>query len=167
MNIDYPKEWFANSARIEGDSEIGAGIPPTHRPTQTTSPAAIKQLDTRIAFGQFVELWRRNKGWNAEELAKAADVDTEDILEIEHDPHCEPEAYAVHALAQVFGVKPSKLMELAGLAESRTPVLREEAIRFAARSESIESLTHHEREAFEAFATTLSEEHSTHDCKAK
>ncbi len=26
MKIDYPKEWFLESAIIEGDSEIGAGF---------------------------------------------------------------------------------------------------------------------------------------------
>ena len=58
-------------------------------------------------------------------------------------------------------------MELAGLTVGRTSALHEQAIRFAARSESIEALTHHEREAFEAFATTLSEEPCNHDCPAK
>lgn len=167
MKINYSKEWFAKSARIEGDSEIGAGNPPTHRTTAPLKKEPIKHLDSRIAFGQFVELWRRNQGWNAEELAEAADIDPEDILEIEHDPHSEPEPSAVYGLAKVFGIETSKLMELAGLTKSRTCELHENAIRFAARSESIEALTHQEREAFEAFATTLSEEPYQDDCQAK
>ncbi|MCF7816926.1 MAG: hypothetical protein K9M54_03490 [Kiritimatiellales bacterium] len=31
MKIDYPKEWFVHSAKIEGDVEVGAGVPPTSR----------------------------------------------------------------------------------------------------------------------------------------
>lgn len=167
MKIDYSKKWFAKSASIEGNSEVGAGIPPTHRDTHPSIPNDINHLESRIAFGQFVELWRRNKGWNPEKLAEEADIDPQDILEIEHSPNSVPEAYAVHALAKVFAIQPAKLMELAGLTVSRTSVLREEAIRFAARSESIEALTHHEREAFEAFAKTLSEEPAYDDSYAK
>ena len=48
-------------------------------------------------------------------------------------------------------------MELAGLVVQRSPQLREEAIRFAARSEPIAALSDVERQAFEAFVTALSE----------
>ena len=58
-------------------------------------------------------------------------------LEIERDPHCEPEPNAVYKLAGVFGLSPKPLLELAGLTEAKTPGLREEAVRFAARSESV------------------------------
>ena len=152
MKLEYPKEWFERSAEIEGDAEVGAGLPPTYR---TTKEDNTEVLDTRIALGQFVGLWRRNKGWDAEKLAKEAGIDTEEVLEIEHDPGCEPEPDAVYKLAGVFGVPSRKLMELAGLIQNRTPRLREEAIRFAARSESIAKLSEWERQAFEAFVSAL------------
>lgn len=151
MKLEYPKEWFERSAEIEGDAEVGAGLPPNYRTTEEKTEV----LDTRIALGQFVELWRRNQGWDAEELAVKAGIDTEEVLEIEHDPHCEPEPDAVHKLAHVFGVPSRKLMELAGLVQNRTPRLREEAIRFAARSESIAKLSELEQQAFEAFVSAL------------
>ncbi len=152
MKLEYPKEWFERSAEIEGDSEVGAGLPPTYR---TMAKEKTEVLDTRIALGQFVELWRRNQGWDAEELAEKAGIGTEEVLEIERDPRCEPEPDAVYKLAHVFGVPSRKLMELAGLVHSRTPRLREEAIRFAARSESIAKLSDVEQQAFEAFVTAL------------
>lgn len=155
MKIEYPKEWFVRSAEIEGDAEVGAGIPPTHRTTESPSYERMGAIDTRIALGQFVELWRRNKGWNAEKLAQEAGIDTEEVLEIEHDPHCDPEPSAVSKLAEVFQVPSRKLLEIAGLVQDRTPRLREEAIRFAARSESLSVLSEMEKEAFEAFVTAL------------
>jgi transcriptional regulator with XRE-family HTH domain len=157
MNIEYPKEWFERSALIEGDAEVGAGFPPS---PVTIEPHTqdITTLDTRIAFGQFVALWRRNHGWNAETLAAEAGIDTAEVLEIEHDPHCEPEPDAVFKLAGVFRVPPRKLMEIAGLVESRTPRLREQAVRFAARSEPIAALTETEKQALEAFVVALSGE---------
>ena len=155
MKIEYPKDWFARSAEIEGNAEVGAGIPPASENAEPDSSKSITPRDTRIAFGQFVSLWRRNNGWNAEQLAKEAGIDTEEVLEIERDPHSEPEPSAVNKLAIVFRVPSRKLMELAGLVKNRTPHLREEAIRFAARSESQTALSDIERQAFEAFVGAL------------
>ena len=157
MTLNYPKSWFERRIALEGDAEVGAGTPP---PVQQLRPGAasnIVPINTRIAFGTFVGLWRRNKGWDAVKLAEQAGIDPEEILEIEHDVHSQPELDAVHKLARVFGVPPKPLLELAGLIEARTPQLREEAVRFAARSESVAALNQREREAFEAFVATISE----------
>ena len=157
MKLHYPKEWFERSAEIEGDAEVGAGYPPTTEPhAQDITP-----LDTRIALGQFVALWRRNRGWNAETLAARAGIDTAEVLEIERDPYCEPEPDAIFKLAGVFQIPPRSLLEIAGLVESRTPQLREQAVRFAARSEPISALTDTEKQALEAFVKALSDETST------
>lgn len=154
MKLEYPKEWFRRSAEIEGESEIGAGLPPE---IETISEPEISPIGTRIAFGQFVSLWRRNKGWNAEQLAKEAGIDVEEVLEIEHEPQSEPEPDAVFKLANVFNVAPKALLEIAGLRQQYSPRLREKAISFAACSESMSALKPHEREAFEAFVTALAE----------
>ena len=154
MKLEYPKEWFLQSADIEGEDEIGAGIPLWNTDSATccgNHPAS------RIAFGRFVELWRRNKGWNPEKLAEEAGLDPEEILEIEHDPRSEPEPDAVFKLAHVFGVTPKKLYVVAGLIEPRTSVLRDKVVRFAARSESVSKLDDVERQALEAFVAALSE----------
>lgn len=157
MKLDYPKEWFENRIETNGQIEVGAGLPYEITPMKPAAEANISVIDTRIAFGQFVELSRRNKGWNAEKLAAVAGIDPEEVLQIEYDPHVNPEPDAVHKLAEVFGVPSRHLLELAGLVKFRTPHLREEAIRFAARSESIAALSEAERQALEAFVATLSE----------
>lgn len=154
MKLEYPKEWFLRSADIEGEAEIGAGSPPL---STNSSTVGSNHPASRIAFGRFVELWRRNKGWNPERLADEAGLDPEEILEIEHDPHSEPEPDAVFKLAQVFGVTPKGLYVVAGLIEPRSSVLRDKAVRFAARSENVSKLDEVEREALEAFVAALSE----------
>jgi transcriptional regulator with XRE-family HTH domain len=154
MQLDYPKNWFERHLARDGEAEIGAGLPPT-RPARP--PANVIPMDTRIAFGAFVGLWRRNQGWDAVKLAEAAGIDPEEVLEIEHDPHSQPEVNAVHKLAKVFGLAPRLLLELAGLIESRTPQLRREAVRFAAHSESVAALNERERDALEAFVAAISE----------
>ncbi len=158
MKLDYPKEWFERHIERDGDVEVGAGLPPAHH-TATESPGPeIKPLDTRIAFGQFVRLWRRNQGWNVEKLATEAGIEAEEVIEIERDPSCEPEPDAVYRLATLFGVPSQRLLELAGLTESRTPHLREQAIRFTAWPEPTPALSEVERQAFEVFVTALTSE---------
>lgn len=158
MKLDYPKAWFEAHIEREGTVEIGAGTLPIHSAKVPTLKPGKGDADTRIAFGQFITLWRRNKGWNAEKLADAAGIDTEEILQIEHDPTCEPEPDAVYKLAGIIGVPSRRLLELAGLVVGRSPHLREAAIRFAARSESIATLSDPERRALESFVKELSEE---------
>ena len=154
MTLNHPRDWYERRIALEGDLEVGAGIPPGSQ-RQAASEAYQKPRDTRIAFGTFVELWRRNRGWDAARLAKEAGVCTEEILEIEHNPQSEPEPNAVRRLAQVFGLAAKPLLELAGLAEPRTLSLQEAAVRFTARSESLAALNPHEREAFEAFISAI------------
>ena len=156
MKLERSKEWYARRIALEGDAEVGAGVPPGY-PARVAVGANIKLLDTRLAFGTFVELWRRNRGWDAVKLAEEAGVNPEEILEIEHSPQIDPEPNAVYRLAEVFKMPSKILMELAGLIEPRTPNLREAAVRFAARSESVTALTAHEREAFEAFVSAITE----------
>lgn len=156
MKLERPKEWYERRIALEGDVEVGAGVPATGQ-MQAASEMKIKPVDTRIAFGAFVELWRRDCGWDAVKLAKEAGIYPEEVLEIERNPQSEPEANAIYRLAKVFGLSPKPLLELAGLIEPRTPFLREAAVHFAARSESMTALNRNEREAFEAFVAAISE----------
>jgi HTH-type transcriptional regulator, competence development regulator len=132
--------------------------PTRYRGVGTVMPESsdkVAFVDTRIALGAFVSLWRRNQGWDAARLAEKAGLEPQEILEIEHDPHCEPEPDAVRKLAKVFGLPAKPLLELAGLSQPQTAALREEAVRFAARSESVAELNQHERDAFEVFVSAI------------
>lgn len=108
MKLKYSKEWYEKRIGLEGESEVGAGY--LHG-----SPESDKEkvtfVDTRIALGTFVSLWRRNQGWDAARLAEKAGIETQEILEIEHDPHCEPEPEVVRKLAKVFGLPAKPLLE--------------------------------------------------------
>lgn len=158
MKLNYTKEWYEQHIETEGDVEVGAGVPFPQRSAERAAEPRNRLLDTRIAFGQFVGLWRRNKGWNAVKLATEAGIDPVEILEIEHDPQCEPEPDAVFKLAGVFGVPTRTLLELAGLVECRSSRLRETPPRHGARSESMAALSDEEREALESVLATLNDE---------
>lgn len=165
MRMDRTKEWWLTRARREGDAVVGAGLlafdpAPDERPVRTAAVGGAEE--TRIAFGRFVNLMRRRRGYSVEELARAADLDLSELLVIEDDLHHIPEPRTVFRLAQAFDVPQQRLMQVAGLAAANDDGLREEAVRFAARSESVQKLTREESQALEAFVAVLSEREPKH-----
>lgn len=145
-------------AQLEGNHEIGAGacaFDPTFEPAGTTE----KDTDEpSIAFGRFVRLMRRNKGLTVERLAEETDIDVSELVEIEDDLRHKPELRAVYQLANYFRVPRANLMQIAGLTAAKNDNLVQEAVRFAARSESVAELTAAERAALDAFVSVLSEQ---------
>jgi HTH-type transcriptional regulator, competence development regulator len=160
MKLEVTREWCLAMANLEGDAEIGAGavaIDPTfngHALQKTTDDEA------NVAFSRFIRLMRRDRGLTVEQLAQETDVELAELVEIEEDTRHRPELRTVYQLAQFFNLPGSKLMQIAGLTASNDNRLSEEAVRFAARSESVTALTAEERAALEAFVVVLSEEDS-------
>lgn len=160
------KEWWVNRARREPNVEVAAGLvahDPVHEaPAMEADPSNkdVANEETRIAFGRFVNLMRRKRGLSMEELADEASLDPKELLVIEDDIHYVPELRTVYMLAQTFKVPQPALMQLAGLSVANDAELNREAVRFAARSESVQKLSHEENEALMAFIAVLSAHHS-------
>lgn len=160
MTLERSKKWWMARARREGDAVIGAGLLALD-PTPDEHAAGAQSVvieETRIAFGRFVNLMRRRRGLSMEQLAETAGLDASELLVIEEGAHHVPEPRTIFKLAETFEVPQKRLMQLAGLAVANDGGLREEAVRFAARSESVEKLTPEESSALEAFIAVLSEQ---------
>lgn len=160
MRFERSKDWWMTRARREGDSAVGAGLlafDPAPKERPSTAQVVVLE-ETRIAFGKFVNLMRRRRGYTMERLAEIAELDPSELLIIEDDLHYVPEPRTVFKLAQTFEVSQRRLMQLAGLAAANDAGFREEAVRFAARSESVQKLTPEETSALEAFVAILSEQ---------
>lgn len=161
MKVTRSREWWLERAAREQGETIGtATATPTTRAGVTEGAAPSRAEENRIAFGRFVALMRRSRRLTVEELAREADLDASELLIIEDDFYSVPEPRTVYRLAQFLNVPQTRLMQLAGLATARDSRLRQEAVRFAARSESIEALTAEQHAALEAFVAVLSEEPS-------
>ena len=160
MKMEISQEWCIRMAQLEGDAEIGAGRLAID-PVFDGAPAPVATSDDEgpnIAFGRFVRLMRRRRGLNLEKLAHDADVNMVDLVEIESDPHHKPEPRTVYQLANYFNVPRSSLLQVAGLTEPKDARLFDEAVRFAARSEPMTTLTPEEGAALESFVAVLSEQ---------
>lgn len=158
MKIERSKSWWLAQVDKEGDRPVGAGAlafdPAMFGHRVVTSPAAE---DTRLAFGKLINLMRRKRNLSVEQMAEEADLDASEILIIEDDVRHIPEPRTVYRLAQFLHVPQMGLMQLAGLTRAKDPGLHREAVRFAARSESVSKLTRDENAALEAFVSVLSQ----------
>jgi len=154
MKFERNEKWWLNKARQEGDSFVGAGL--LARDPMPAAEAAAPAEDLRLAFGRFVRLMRRERGLSVEKLAERAALDLNELVSIEEDLDFRPEPRTVYQLANTFDVPQQRLMQLAGLSVSRDAGFSQEAVRFAARSESTQKLSREEKAALDAFLTVLS-----------
>jgi transcriptional regulator with XRE-family HTH domain len=155
MKVGRSKEWWLEMAALEDDAEVGAGVLALESQSLTI-PERVSNA-AEIAFGRFIQLMRRKHGLSLEQLSTKVDVDLEELIGIEENSSYRPEPRTVYQLSNMFKVSNAKLLELAGLRTSTSDNLREEAVRFAARSESTERLTSIEKAALESFVAILSE----------
>lgn len=166
MKIKVTKEWCVTMASLEENSEIGAGqlameLDPRFFERHESDSQEVD--NPRVAFGQFVSALRRRMSLTIEQLSDDLDVDTDELVLIERDVDYTPEPRTIHRLAKTFNIPIQRLLQLSGLATSKDPHLYQEAVRFAARSASIERLTNEETVALESFVRFLSESPGVED----
>lgn len=77
---------------------------------------------------------------------------------IEETSQYKPDLQTVHQLANFFRVRHVNLLQVAGLTAPKDSHLIDEAVRVAARSESVATLTAEKRAALDAFVSVLSEQ---------
>jgi len=157
MKFEISKKWCIEKAQVEEGDEIGAGVIGID-PLFEGDEGRVEILDeSRIALGRFVQLKRRKEELTIEQLAERADIEISELLNIEHDASYEPEPRTVYQLAVTFKVDQSKLMVLSGLTRPKDVTFVEDALRYAARSESLEALSGEEQAALDGLIAVLSE----------
>lgn len=161
MKFVFTKEWCMRMAGLEADAEIGAGafaVDPIFDDSSVPELAQGGDDKAAYAFSRFVRLSRRNRGLSVETLAEQANVEIAELVTIEENVQYKPDLRTVYQLANFFDVPRSNLLQVAGLTIPKDTHLIDQAVRFAARSESVAALTAEERAALEAFVSVLSEQ---------
>lgn len=163
MKMNLSKEWFQQRTALDDDADVSAGTLnlnrlPANRASNVGSMHGSSEADTpNPAFGRLINLWRRKMGLRIDALADRARIDVAELIEIERNLNYVPEPRTVFQLAKTLEVPTERLLELSGNVVVRDPSLGEEAVRFAARSESVERLSKDEQRALEEFVKFLSE----------
>jgi DNA-binding XRE family transcriptional regulator len=156
--LDVPDDQsdFVSWATSVSNGSIAAGWQPRHPHSAGGLAASISADPRRQSLGKLVELSRRRMRLSVEQLAQTANVDLAELLAIEKAEEILPEPRTIYQLAQVLRMRVEPLLELAGLAVSTSGGLTESAVRFAARSEPMDSLTSEEEAALSWFVQELS-----------
>jgi HTH-type transcriptional regulator, competence development regulator len=155
MKLTLTKDWFVRRAALEADIDVAAGLSARN---PSLDEAQSGPSEARLAFGPLVQLMRRKNLMSMEKLAEEARVDLVEIVGIERDPGFRPEPRTVHQIAKVLNLPAKSLLQLSGNTVVRDDHFREEAVRFAARSGSVERLSPEERRALEEYVAFLSEQ---------
>lgn len=161
MKMNLSKEWLTQRAERDEKAEISAGMLDLNRLTLVASPhmaALHASAETpNPAFGRLINLWRRGKGLSLDVLAEKARIDIGELYEIEQNLNYVPEPRTVYQLAKTLELPSDRMLELSGNLIVRDSSLGRAAVRFAARSESVEKLSKDEQRALEEFVKFLSE----------
>lgn len=163
MKLNLSKEWLRQRAALDDKADVSAGTLdldrlPAVRPSNVMSMQAAAEAESpNPAFGRLINLWRRKKGFRIEVLADKARIDVSELIEIERNLNFVPEPRTVYQLAKTLDLPSERMLELSGNLLLRDSSLGKEAVRFAARSESVEKLSKDEQMALEEFVKFLSE----------
>jgi HTH-type transcriptional regulator, competence development regulator len=155
MKFTFDKEWLLKNADRDDNLEIAAGSFSLDQfPAAESAPG---DPGTALAFGRLINLSRRERGWTIEDLASSARIDVTEAIRIEHDPTYVPGPRTVYQLSTALRLPRERMLQLSGNVTVRDRGLGEQAVKFAARSESVEKLSRQEHLALEEFVKYLNE----------
>jgi transcriptional regulator with XRE-family HTH domain len=163
MKMNLSKEWLSQRAALDDKADVSAGtldldrLPAVHPSNVISMQTSAEAESPNPAFGRLINLWRRKKGFRIEVLADKARIDVSELIEIERNLNFVPEPRTVYQLAKTLDLPSERMLELSGNLLLRDASLGKEAVRFAARSESVEKLSKDEQMALEEFVKFLSE----------
>ncbi len=163
MKMILSKEWLNQRAALDDKADVSAGTLDLNRlaaahPSKIASmqPSAESEAPNP-GFGILINLWRRKKGLRIDVLADKARIEVAELIEIEKNLNYVPEPRTVYQLAKTLDLPSERMLELSGNLIMRDSSLGKEAVRFAAKAESVEKLSKDEQRALEEFVKFLSE----------
>lgn len=153
MNND-PK-WAARISRQDDNGSVSVGGL-AHKLGLMNSPRHHAPA-AQTALARLIELRRREKSLSAERLAAVADIDLADLIGIEQGSLSDLEPRTVENLAKALDLPIQKILQLSGLTDARDSRFEVAAVRFAARSRSIEALSKEEQKALSELVKAMHE----------
>ncbi len=124
-------------------------------PRSEGTDSAGEHSTLRYAFQEVVRSLRRQRGLSVEEMAERLEIEKAEILSMERDATHRPRPLVLYKLSQFFGIPQERLAYLAGAVTNVPTEMREQASRFAAKSDSFSKLTREEQQTLDEFVKFL------------
>jgi transcriptional regulator with XRE-family HTH domain len=121
--------------------------------TMTAADPAIGTL--LYAFHSVLHGLRRARGLTIDDLATRIDVDADELRALERGLQTRPQPRTIFKLSQFYGVSNQRMLELAGAVREVPDEVRQQASRFAAKSDSFAKLSQEERRMLDEFVKFL------------
>ena len=164
MKMLIDNDWLRQAIAVSPDTDFEAGGPVAlldsigmFLPSDMAEefPESVVQL--KYAFGVFIKMLRKRSELTVAALSVKARVAEEELRMIERDPRHKTGPRTVHQLAEYFGIDPNRMMKLSGSIISANENVRDEAVRFAARSDDVSSLSSEEKKMLNDFVKYVNE----------
>jgi transcriptional regulator with XRE-family HTH domain len=157
MKLHFSRDWLKNKISSNPDMEVEAcsalRVSPAAAPEVVMGERNVVQL--RLALGVLVRQLRLRERLSIVELACKAKIAENELRSVEHDPHYTAKPYLLFQLSNFFDVPLDKLSQMAGATHVVNRSLYNDAVRYAARSDDLDSLTDEERRDLDAFVALL------------
>lgn len=121
--------------------------------TMTAEDPDLQSVDS--VFPELARLLRRGRGLTVEELAVMLDVEPTEVRRMERLVGYKPSPRVLFKLSEFYDIPVRSLAALVGAVHDAPPIVREQASRFASRSDSFAKLTKEERHALDRLVRAL------------
>lgn len=157
MKLHFSRDWLRSKISSDPDVEVEACSAfralPSAVPEVIMAERNVVQL--RLALGVLVRQLRMRERLSIAELARKTQISEDELRSVEHDPHYTAKPYLLFQLSEFFDVPLTKLSQMAGATHAINRSLYNDAVRYAARSDDLDSLTDEERRDLDAFVALL------------
>jgi transcriptional regulator with XRE-family HTH domain len=162
MKLHFNVDWLRNQIDKDIDVDSDAGIPVrASGALRTFSEKKIKANDRApevksAVLNVLVHQLRRRNQLTIQQLADKIRVEASEIEAIESDASYMPKPRTIHVLADYMSVPPKTLLSLTSEGFQNDPNLTDAALKFAASSSDLSTLSGTERKGLNDFVKFLS-----------
>jgi transcriptional regulator with XRE-family HTH domain len=129
------------------------------RRVAVSMPPQDPEIETmRFVFRELIRKLRRQKGLTVDQLAQKLDVDRSEVIALERGTSYKPKPLLLHRVSKFFDLPEGRLAVLVGAVRDVPVEVREQASRFAAKSDSFKKLTDEEKQVLDEFVKALKAE---------
>ena len=159
MKLLFTNEWLQQriAADPDADPEAGPSITGTSEGAHVATIGEEKAVRLRIALGVLVRQLRMKEGLTLALLAERAEILEDQLRQVEHDPHYTASPRLIFQLSKYFNVSLVMLSQLSGATHTVERSVYNAALKYAACSDDVSTLTVEERETLDVFVAMLNE----------